>query len=299
MAFRNLIIESPARIFLNRSQLCIETDRVHSVAVEDVCAILLENRQSSITTAALSYLGQCGCAVFVCDEKHLPCAVTLPFARHSRAPVVLESQLSASLPLKKRLWQAVVTAKVENQAECLRLNGKPDRADQLDALAARIRSGDPENIEATAAQQYFPALFGAGFTRAAENGTNAALNYGYAILRGCTARSLAVYGFLPAFGLHHANGLNAWNLADDLMEPFRPVADLLVSRMPQDEEGLTPEKKRALFNLLNLDILSGGKHHSVSYAIERLVQSLSKSFAERSVQLCLPKLLELAQHRYE
>lgn len=299
MAFRNVIIESPARLSVKNSQLIVSTDREHSLPVEDLAALLLENRQSSISTAALSLLGQSGCAVFVCDEKHMPCAVLTPFFQHSRSLTAARSQLGATEPLKKRLWQSLVQAKLRNQAGCLRWHGAQQTAEELSVLAERVRSGDPDNVEATAAQRYFPALFGEGFVRRREGGYNAALNYGYAILRGCMARHLAVYGFLPAFGLHHSSSLNSFNLADDFMEPFRPLVDMLTRSCFLDDDELTPERKRQLFNCLNLDILSGGAHHSVNYAMERLVQSYTRSLQEKSPLLCLPELLELRQHRYE
>lgn len=297
MAFRNVMVESPARISVKNNQLLIFTDREFSLSVEDISAVLLESRMSTITTAALSLLGQSGCTLFVCDEKHMPCAVLTPFSQHSRALTSAQLQLSASEPLKKRLWQALVKAKISNQAECLRLSEKEVKA--LSDLSARVRSGDPDNVEAAAAQAYFPLLFGAGFVRRSNDAINAALNYGYAILRGQMARTLAIYGFLPAFGVHHHSELNAFNLADDFMEPFRPVIDLLVFKEDNSEDGLSPERKRRLFNCLNLDILSGSEHHSVSYAIERLVQSYARSLKEKSPLLCLPALVETRQHRYE
>ncbi len=297
MAFRNIVIESPAHISVKNSQLIIKTDTEHSVAVEDISALLLESRQSTITTAALSVLGQCGCAVFTCDEKHLPCAVLTGFSQHSREYAVLKSQLNAGEVLKKHLWREIVAAKIRNQAKCLAYTGKNDAG--LSAMAESVRSGDSGNVEAAAALRYFPALFGRGFTRGYDNGINAGLNYGYSILRGYVARCLAVYGFLPVLGLHHSSELNNFNLADDLMEPFRPVVDLLVSTLFDEDTGLTPQNKRLLFNCLNLDILSGGQHHSVAYAIEREVQSLARSLSEGESCLILPELLELKQHSYE
>ncbi len=299
MAFRNLIVESPAALSLRREQLVIRTDAEHTVPVEDISALLLESRQATITTAALSRLGQCGCAVFTCDEKHLPCAVLVPYQQHSRGLSVLRMQMGLSEPAKKRLWQRIVKAKIQNQAICLQLTGHLPQAETLRAMAERVRSGDSENAEAAAAQLYFPALFGAGFTRGEDSGINAGLNYGYAVLRGCIARHLAVYGFLPALGLHHRSTLNAFNLADDLIEPFRPVADLLTARCIDARETLGTPQKQLLFNCLNLDILSGGQHHSVSYAVERLVQSLGRVMERPETPLTLPTLLETAQHRYE
>lgn len=299
MAFRNIIVETPARISCRSGQLCVHTDADHMAAIEDINALLIESRQTMITAAALSELGQSGCAVFFCDEKHLPAAVLTPFAAHSRELSVVRSQLEASEPLKKRLWKSIVEMKIGNQAQCLRLCGAEDDAEALGALAARVRSGDPENVEATAAQRYLPLLFGRGFVRNNEDGRNAALNYGYAILRGCAARCLAVYGFLPALGLHHRSALNNFNLADDLMEPFRPLIDLMTVRYIDAEDDLSPEKKRMLFNCLNLDILSGGQRHGVSYAMERLVQSLARSLESGEAKLTPVGLVELGLHRYE
>lgn len=299
MPFRCVVIESPARLSLRREQLLVFTDREYSLPVEDLTALLLENRQTSITTAALSRLGQCGCAVYVCDEKHMPCAVLTPFSQHSRALTAAVSQLEATEPLKKRLWQSLVRSKIGNQASCLSQCGREADAAALRAMVPRVRSGDPDNVEAAAAQRYFPALFGEGFVRREEDGVNAALNYGYAILRGSMARYLSVYGFLPSFGLHHRSALNSFNLADDFMEPFRPAVDLLVTTFAGAGDALTAEAKRLLLNCLNLDVLSGGAHHSLSYAMERLVQSYSRSLKEKDAALCLPELQELRQHRYE
>ena len=299
MPFRNIIVENPARISVKNSQLIIHTDREHSIPVEDISSLMIESRQSTITAAALSLLGECGCCVFFCDEKHLPCSVLTPFSQHSRQLSVLQAQLSMGEVLKKRLWQSVVKAKIQNQAECLRLCGNESAAEGLEVMAEEVRSGDSGNMEAVAAARYFPALFGKGFTRSIDNGINSALNYGYAILRGCMARCLTVYGFLPAFGLHHESGVNAFNLADDMMEPFRPLVDLMTYINFTGEDILSPEGKRLLFNCLNLDMLSGGQHHSAAYAMERMVMSLSRSVDEGKVLLILPELLEPKQHCYE
>lgn len=299
MAFRNVVIQNPASISLKNSQLVIRTDAEHSLAIEDISALLIESRQTNISAAALSRLGECGCAVFVCDEKHMPCAVMTPFAGHSRELAVLKSQLNVGEVLKKHLWQMVVTAKINNQAACLRFCGREQMAEGLEHMAAEVRSGDGGNMEAAAALRYFPALFGKGFIRGREDGINSALNYGYAIVRGAVARCLAVYGFLPALGLHHRSELNNFNLADDLMEPFRPVVDMLVHVNFESGDSLTTNAKRLLFNCLNLDVISGGQRHSLVYAVERLVQSYGRALDSGEAKLLLPELTELRQHRYE
>lgn len=293
MSYRCLFVANAARIHCKNEQLVIETDAPHSVPLEDISALILESRQISITAAALSALAQSGAAVYCCDEKHLPCGICLPFAQHSRQLGVVRWQLELTQPAKKRLWQKIVVAKIENQAECLALCGLPQQASALYGRAKAVSSGDKENIEASAAAFYFRALFGAGFTRQNDDGINASLNYAYAILRGYVARCLAAYGFLPYLGIHHDSELNQFNLADDLIEPFRPVADLFVASNVSEDAALTTALKGQLVNLLNADILSGGQHHSVSYAIERLVQSL------RAPRLTLPKLVEYKQHTYE
>ena len=211
---------------------------------------------------------------------------------------MLQRQLAVGEPLRKRLWQSIVQAKIRNQARCLVLEGK--NGEGLTALAERVRSGDPDNAEATAAARYFPLLFGDEFVRREdEDLRNAALNYGYALLRGCAARNLAVYGFIPSLGLCHHSGVNSFNLADDIMEPFRPLVDLAVSRHVFERDALTPETKRMLFSLLSMDVLSGGQRHSVAYAMERLVQSLGRSLEEKAPALLLPELQELKLHEYE
>ena len=294
------MIESAAQVSVKNSQLVILTDAEHHVAIEDITALLIENRQTTVTAAALSQLGQSGCAVFFCDDKHLPCSVMTPFNQHSRALSVLKSQISAGEPRKKRLWQEVVKAKVLNQAECLRLAGMPEKVGYLTELAKSVRSGDVGNAEATAAQYYFPALFGNSFTRADDkDGRNAGLNYGYAILRGYIARTLSAYGFIPSLGLHHRSTLNAFNLADDLIEPFRTVVDLVVFRNMGKDDDLTAANKRELFNCLNLEVLSGGQRHSVSYAVERAVMSLGRALNDKDTPMLLPRLLEMNMHRYE
>ena len=299
MAFRNVIIQNPAYISVKNNQLIIKTEAEHSLPLEDISAILLESCQSTITTAALSLMGQCGCTVFVCDNKHMPCAVLTPFASHSRASSVLQEQINLSPVLRKKLWQSIVSAKIRNQARCLKLCGIAHSYEGLFKMADSVRSGDAGNLEAIAAQRYFPALFGEKFTRREDNGINSALNYGYAILRGCIARNLVTYGFQPELGIHHKSELNAFNLADDLIEAFRPLVDMLVYVCFDVDGELDTIKKRQLFNCLNLDVLSANQHHSAAYAIERTVQSLSKSIKDNEDRLILPVLLELKQHSYE
>lgn len=300
MAYRNIFIENPARISTRNRQLLIETDKIVSIPVEDISALLVESQRSAITTAALSFLGESSVPVFFCDKKHMPCTVMTPFSPHSRELSVLKKQIGCSEPQKKRLWQKIVKAKIANQAKCLELGNKKDSSVIIASYVSRVRSGDPDNYEAAAALKYFPMLFGNDFIRTNEDVINASLDYGYAILRGCIARTLSVYGFQPVLGLHHHSELNQFNLADDLIEPFRPLIDLMVSSMEEFHgEIFSPDCRKLLFSSLSMDILSGGQHHSVSYAVERLVKSLTRVLSDGKNELCLPELLPLKLHTYE
>ena len=296
MAYRNVMITTPCRISCQREQLVIQGENNVSFPLEDLLSLLIESRQCTVTTAALSALAKNGTIVFLCDEKHIPCSITLPLAQHSRQLEVTRVQFAWTQSERNRWWQQLVKAKIQNQAECLALCGICDVAAVLHSQAVAVSRGDKENREATAAALYFSSVFGKGFTRNEDmDGRNAALNYGYAILRGCMARCLAVYGFIPWLGLHHSSTLNAWNLADDMMEPYRPVVDLFVASQIGEEAALDTKLKSCLFNLLNMDILSGKQRYSVAYAMERQVQSLRGG----SKELCLPCLVPLQQHRYE
>lgn len=300
MAYRNLMLSSPAKISCRRNQLLVQAEQERSFPIEDLSAVLIESRQSVITAAALAALAQNGTLVYLCDEKHLPCAIQLPYANHSRQLEVIQAQQGLTQAVQKRLWQQIVCAKIHNQAECLSLCGKLEEAKYLYSRERTVMGGDKGNVEATAAAFYFPALFGKDFTRGEEaDSRNAALNYGYAILRGYMARCVAVYGLLPWLGVHHCSGLNQLNLADDLMEPYRPVVDLFVATNIGEECEMTTQLKAALLNLLNMDILSGDQHHSVAYAMERQVQSLRGCCEKRRERLLLPVLKPLQPHRYE
>jgi len=295
MSFRVICVESPARISARQGSLVIRTEEDHVVPAEDITALLVEDRRSTITIAAMALLSRTGTTVFVCDEKHLPCATVNPFCQHSRQTGIMRLQESLSLPKKKQLWKQVVQAKIHNQAECLKISGHTG-AGILGRMAETVKSGDKENVEAAAAAYYFKNLFGEEFTRDNPDGRNILLNYGYAIMRGHIARLICSYGFLPMKGIHHRSEQNAFNLADDFMEPFRPLVDLFVSRYDESVE-LTPEIKRSLANLLNYDMEVGGKRYTAAFTAEKLVQSFNACCTD-SDRLSLPSLLPLSVHRY-
>ena len=304
MGWRSLMISRPARLKREHFSLAVEQDVTVTVPFEDVAVIVLNHPQITVTHPVLSACAEYGVSLYALGDNHQPCGVFLPFLTHSRSTRMLRLQLAAGKPLIKQAWAAMIRRKIENQGRCLALANQ-ECAKRLEAIAGRIRSGDPDNLEGQAAAFYFPRIFGTGFTRGEEGWINAALNYGYAILRGAIARGLGAHGLHPSIGLFHASEQNAFNLADDLIEPFRPMVDLSVfhvaSQGSVNKSTLTPEDKAGLVSLLNVDVGMAAGRMSVLAAIEYAVESLCRAFesGENSHTLDLPVLLRLAAHNLE
>lgn len=294
MAWRSVVISSPARLSYHSRALIVEQESRFSVPLEDIAAIVLDCPQITLTAPLLSACAAQQVAVICVDETHTPNGLLLPFTPHSRARKVMQSQLDMTLPHKKRLWQTIVQQKLRNQAWVVHQVCGEHAAQPLTAMAAQVRSGDPDNFEAQAAQQYFPLLFGRGFTRDQSGVVNAALNYGYSIMRSALARSLVAYGFLPAFGVHHRSQLNAFNLADDLIEPYRPLVDRQVYRwVSAHAQQLNRQIKADLVSLLHQDApriqdecLLGSS--SLLALADATVISLSQAIQDKSASLVLP-----------
>ncbi|MDD2216159.1 MAG: type II CRISPR-associated endonuclease Cas1 [Eubacteriales bacterium] len=305
MAYRTIIITRNAKIGSknNQLQVVLEPTEHHSVPIEDINNLMIESEKVQISSHALRELALNGTAVYFCDEQHLPCGILLPLNVHSRQLKILQNQLSVKKPLKKRLWQQIVQQKIINQAECLRFCNKEGHQ-ELYNLSKKVQSGDSTYVEAQAAAKYFRLLFGEDFRRYnrrsnTETGIiNAALNYGYAIIRGAIARTLVVYGFEPSMGIFHHSETNRFNLADDLLEPFRPIVDLFTAANISGEK-LNPQHKNKLVEILNYEIQSANEKHSVMYSIERMVKSLTATYQNNQGRLILPKLCPLKIHTYE
>jgi CRISPR-associated protein Cas1 len=300
VTWRSVVISHPARLRRDQFRLAIEQEQATFVPFEDIAVIMLNHREISLTHPVLSACGEYGISLFATGDTHHPSGVFLPFLHHSRATRWLRLQLDLPRPIAKQTWATIVRKKIANQAACLRLAGF-DGADRLDSYSRRVRSGDSENLEGQAAAFYFVKLFGKDFRRNQARFTNAVLDYGYAVLRGTIARGLVAHGLLPSLGLFHASEQNAFNLADDVIEPFRPLVDLFVSRhvMPDDGE-LRPEDKVALVGLLNVDVDMPRGKMSVLSAIEHTIESLARVYDGGSETLLeLPALIGLEQHSLE
>ena len=299
MAWRTIVISNPAKLRIENSQLIVTQDRDTPLPLEDIGTLFLESPEIQLTASVLSRLAQNGSAVIVADEKHLPCLIGLPADSHSRLALAQRTQLAMSAAFKKRCWQSIVQSKIENQAECLRVMGI-EKWREIRALSAKVASGDTGNVEAWAARVYFDALFDDGFFRGDEDITNSALNYGYAVMRAGVARALSSHGFLLSQGLHHRSELNAFNLADDFIEPFRPLIDLMVAKSIPQEGILEREHRQALVSLLANVIRIDGRKQGVTNAMDIMASSfLTACLDKNPAQLKLPELLPLAPHSYE
>lgn len=300
MTWRSVVISRPAKLRREHYSLAIEQEQTAFVPFEDIAVILLNHREITLTHPVLSACGEYGISLFATGDTHHPSGVFLPYLSHSRATRWLRLQLDLPRPVAKQTWAAIVRRKIANQATCLSLAGR-DGSDRLESYVARVRSGDTGNLEGLAAAFYFPRLFGRGFRREQARFANAALNYGYAVLRGAIARGLVAHGLLPAIGIFHASEQNAFNLADDMIEPFRPVVDLWVVNMsPSPDDELQAKDKVTLVNLLNMDVAMPRGRMSVLSAIEQAVESLARIYDGGEPGLLeLPTLIGLEQHRFE
>ncbi|MCM2295313.1 type II CRISPR-associated endonuclease Cas1 [Rhodoferax sp.] len=301
MVWRSVVVSQPARLKREHFSLVIEQAQSAHVPFEDIAVIVLNNREITITHPVLSACAEYGIGLFSTGDNHQPNGVFLPFLQHSRATRMQRLQLGIDKPTTKRAWATIVQAKIGNQARCLTLLMRGN-AQRLESYARRVQSGDKGNMEAQASAYYFPQLFGRSFHRSQPGWINAALDYGYAIMRGACARGIVAHGLLPTLGLFHSSEQNAFNLADDLIEPFRPIVDLHVASMPPRAEAdeLTPADKVALIGLLNIDVAMPRGAMSVLAAVEQAAESIARLFDDGSEQVLeMPCLLGLKQHQYE
>lgn len=299
MGWRSVMISRPAKLRREHFSLAVEQEETAYVPFEDIAVIVLNHREILLTHPVLSACAEYGIGLYATGSNHQPSGVFLPFLPHTRTTRLMRQQLDISRPLVKQAWARIIRAKIENQARCLRLAGRTG-AERLDSLAHRVRSGDSENLEGQAAAWFFVHLFGQGFQRSSERWTNAALDYGYAILRGAIARGLVAHGLHPPIGLFHSSEQNAFNLADDLIEAFRPLVDLHVFRHHATTEGdLNSQDKAALIALLNVDMAMPQGRMSALSAIEYAVESLVRLFEDENTALELPILIGLDAHILE
>ena len=265
-----------------------------SKPIEDIGVIVLDHKQITITSGVLEAFLENNCAVLTCDSKSMPVGLLLPLHGNTTQNERFRQQLDASLPLSKQLWQQTVKAKIENQAAVLKeCTGEEMKC--MRVWAANVRSGDPDNQEARAAAYYWKNLFRIeGFTRDRDGiPPNNLLNYGYAILRAVVARGLVASGLLPTLGIHHHNRYNAYCLADDIMEPYRPYVDRLVYDMVKQGANyaeLTKDLKVRLLTIPTLETTIAGKRSPLMVAVGQTTASLYKCFSGELRKISYPEI---------
>lgn len=295
--WRTVIVSEGEKITVKDGWLNVFCDKIEQhVPLDDIHTLVIDNRSALISVAAMTALTSAGAQVFFCDEKHNPVSAAYPLNTHYRPFGVVKSQLMMSDELKNALWAKIIVQKIRNQWRCLRLAGvNEEKADPVIRLAGQILPGDPQNREGTAAKKYFSALFGPAFSRNDDDVTNAALNYGYAIMRSSLCKTLVAYGFNCVIGLHHISETNPFNLADDMIEPLRPLVDLWTDANCDNLfDHLSKDNRTALINLINAPVLFDGKKMRVRYAIDRYIASLSAAVIKNDARLLkLPSLIAL------
>ena len=259
------------------------------VALDDVAAVVASAHGITYSNNLLVALAERGAPVVLCGANHRPAAFLWSADSHYEQAGRISDQAAASKPLKKRLWAQLVSAKIDSQAATLRVVRARDGGFQL--LARKVRSGDPDNVEAQAARRYWPLLFGADFRRdRSAEGINSMLNYVYTVLRAGTARAVMAAGLHPSLGLAHRQRGNAFGLADDLMEPFRPVADLLVHDLVREgAKGVDKDMKAELARVLITDMSTADGVSPVGVCLQRLAVSLARCYAGDAKMLDLPR----------
>lgn len=297
MIKRTLFFENSVQLSLRMEQLIVlypnELTNTVSIPIEDIGIIVIESLQVTLSSSLINKLMDNGVGIFCCDERHMPSGLMLPLEGHTIQSERIRIQLDASTPLKKNLWQQTVSAKITNQAELLKKRGH--EVDNLLRWSKEVQSGDQKNHEARAAINYWSRLFPLeGFTRHSEGESpNHLLNYGYSILRGITARAIVSSGMLPMLGIFHKNKYNAFGLADDIMEPYRPFVDALVLELVDsvvDLHELKKEFKIHLLSIMRKDVLMEDQRSPLMVAMSRTTSSLFDCYSGKSRKILYPLL---------
>lgn len=290
MIKKALYFGNPAYLSLKLEQLVIKTQKqeddgeslTKTIPIEDIGVVVLDHRQITITQGVMEKLLENNCAVITCDSRHLPVGLLLPLVGNTVQNERFRSQIDSSLPLRKQLWQQTIQAKIANQAAVLEYSTSRRHGNML-VWVSQVKSGDSDNVEARAATYYWKTIFPErpDFLRGQfEDDPNGLFNYGYAVLRAVVARSLVMSGLLPTLGIHHHNRYNAYCLADDIMEPYRPYVDRLVLDIIAEDGtlSLTQSAKLRLLSIPVLDVEIDGHTSPLMVAVSTTTASLAKCF---------------------
>ncbi len=297
MIKRTLYFGNPAYLKTANEQLVIEmhdSGESKSSPIEDIGLLILDHQQITITQALMAKLLANNTAIITCDHTHHPTGMWLSLDGHTLQSQKFQAQIEATVPLKKQLWQQTVMCKIENQAALLALQREENKL--MLTYSREVKSGDSENHEAKAAAYYWKRVFPDFLEFRRERygpPPNNLLNYGYAILRAMVARGLTASGLLPTLGIHHRNQYNAYCLADDIMEPYRPFVDKVVCQIIRGNGKfleMTPNMKKALLEISSMDVIIDGQKSPLMNAVQRTTASLAKCFEGKGRKILYPEL---------
>ena len=293
MGFRTLEISQASEIHIKNGQLEITTgEGTALVPVEDLSLIMAHGANIRLSTMDLSILSQSKVGLITLDEKYLPTAMVLPFEGHARQSKMMHAQVSADSVKKRELWLQIIRQKIRNQSRTLSIIGAFG-AEEIAEYADKITIENADSVEALAAKAYF-GRFHEGLNQRAEDPVNSRLNYGYAVIRSYIARSLVATGFHPTFGLHHDSQLNAFNLADDLIEPYRPMVDLIAHQSIGANLRLTKTERKTIAHVLYNACMVDGIKMNIMSAIDTMVESLKRIILNESTEMMkLPMVLPI------
>jgi CRISPR-associated protein Cas1 len=292
MLKKSILLENKSKVTTKNLQLVISTEQKEaSIPIEDIGFIVIDNPEVYISITAMNLLISNNAAVIICNTQHLPNGLFLNLNGHHIQQEVFKNQIEASAPLKKQLWQQTVVEKIRNQGILLEKITK--NKNQFEFLASKVLSGDTSNMEGVAANFYWKSFFEIDFKRERFGDyPNNFLNYGYAILRAATARALSGSGILNTLGIHHKNKYNAFALADDIMEPFRPLVDETVSHIMQhyDEQELNTQIKSILLETLTRTVYFKEEKSPLMVALQKTASSLQQCYSGKRKKIKYPKL---------
>lgn len=292
MLKKSLLIENKSSITTKNNQLVIKSEiRESSIPIEDIGYVVLDHPEIYLSIPAMNFLIENNTALIICSTNHLPNGMFLNLNSHHIQQEIFKKQINASVPLKKQLWQQTIVEKITNQGLLLEKNANTKNA--LEFLASKVLSGDSSNMEGVAAAMYWKQFFEIKFKRERFGDyPNNFLNYGYAILRAATARSLSGSGLLNTLGIHHKSKYNAFALADDIMEPFRPIVDEKVLEIMKnyDEQELNTVIKSELLQILTRTVYFEEEKSPLMVALQKTSSSLQQCFTGERKKIKYPKL---------
>lgn len=301
MAFRVVLIENEVAIKVKLNNLIITKcgDDIW-IPLDDISMIVIDNLSSNLSTRLMCQLSEQGIGVMICNQQHLPTGFYSSYDNHSRASKVIGFQIEKNREYYDNLWTDIVKVKIENQAKAYYMMVEDlDGAHKIADFSKEITSGDKSNREAHAAKVYFNQLMGTSFSRGNEDILlNSGLDYGYAVLRGYIARACVGYGLNTQIGIHHKSEYNRFNLVDDLMEPLRPLVDIVAYKNMKDAVYFTPEHRRSLVNILNMKIFYRNKKMFVCNMIENYIEQFASLIMDRVDVIEFPDVSELMGEEY-